>query len=98
LVAQVPVSHVPFDAADGYGGIFLSQCADCLALSLLRADPAADGGERVLALQYPYCLRHVALAHRLDELWYIHVHRAAAHAHALGTLDAARGLFLDHFI
>ncbi len=50
LVAKVPVRHVPFDAADGDGGVLLAQGADRFALSFLRADPAADGGERVLAL------------------------------------------------
>ena len=93
LCSQLPVGHVALQAADGHGRALLGQHADLLALGLLRADAAADGGQVVLALQDLDGRGHVARrAAALMNSGMSHLHRAALAAGGLLALEAALGL------
>ena len=63
-----------------------------LALVLLRAHAAADGGEHALLVDDIEAPAEVALANLLDEVRDVDVDRAALHALGLLAVEAAVGL------
>ena len=78
--------------ADGHGRALLAQHAAALALVLLRADAAGDGGQRVVLAQLGRRGKIVARIDQRHDLLDLHAHRAIDDAAGLGALDAARGL------
>ncbi len=87
-----PVGNVALQGADRDRRALLGPDADALALDLLRADPARDAGEGVVAEQRFRCAGHVADPQQLDETRDVDADGAARDAHRVLALQAALGL------
>ena len=83
------VGGEPLKAADGHGFSLLPEDADLLALVLLRADAAADGGEGVRFLEFERRLDELPFGDQLDESRDIDIDGASGNAAGLLALDAA---------
>ena len=84
------------EAADAHRVALYAAHAFGLALRLLRADAAADGGQVVGQADDVVGLVELALLDVGDELGDVHAHRAAGHARRVFAADAARGLLAGH--
>ena len=93
-VSHVPVGHKPLQPADGHGLALDAPHALGLALALLGADAAGDGGQAVGIGDDLVGALEVSLGHLGDEFRNAHIDRAALHAHGVGTVQAAGGLLL----
>ncbi len=91
-VGQVPVGHVALQPPDGHRLALLAQHAQRLALGLLGADAAADGGQVVVGLEGAGRARHVALLQALDKGRDVDAHRTALDAFGPLALQAAHRL------
>ena len=82
-VFEIPVRNKAFQPANA--DRFSLDAADTLglALALLRADPAADGRQRVCLLNHRIGLGKFTLCHMRDKLGDPHVHRAARNTGAV---------------
>jgi hypothetical protein len=87
-----PVGDEALQAADGHGLLLLAEDADLLALVLLRADAAADGGKEVGILDGRHRAGHVLVHDGLDEGRDVDRHGAALDAEGLLAHEAARSL------
>ena len=86
------VGDKPLQVANGDGRALLAQHASALALVLLRADAAGDGGQNVVLAHFG---RRGKIVAGIDEGHYfldLYAHRAVDDAGGLGACDAARGL------
>ena len=97
-VAARPVADVAFEVADGHRQAFVAADALDLALRLLRADAAGDGGQGVVVEQAVRGLRQVALGEQLDEARDVDAHRAAGDALGVLALEAALGFEQGHLL
>ena len=86
------VAEEALELADCDGLALLVEDAVALALVLLRAHAAADGGEHALLVDDIEAPAEVALANLLDEVRDVDVDRAALHALRLLAVEAAVGL------
>ena len=96
LARQVGVAEEALEPTDGDGLALLGQHAGGLALLLLRAHAAADGGQRVALLEYRDAARQVALDDGADEGLDVDVDGAALLAGGVLALQAALGLGERH--
>ena len=85
-----------FEVADGHGLTLFADDAFALALDLLRTDPAADGGQGILAPEIADRAGHVALGEEVDESGDIDTHRTTGDTTGLLALQASRCLILGH--
>ena len=76
------------ELADCHGLALAAKDALALALVLLRAHAAADGGEQVIGLDGRERPRPVLFANLLDELRDMDAYRAAVHAERLLAVEA----------
>ncbi len=86
------VGDKALEVADGDGRAFLAEDASALALVLLRADAAGDGGQRVVFAQLGRGGKIVAGIDEGHDFFDLDAHRAIDDAAGLGAVDAARGL------
>ena len=97
-VGVVVVGHEPLQAADAHRLTFDATDALALALVLLGADTAADGGQAVGGGDDAEGLVKLALRHLGDELGDMYVHGAAVHALGVLAVQAPLGLVDGHFL
>ena len=95
-VFTVPVGHKALQAADAHGLVLDAAGALALALALLGADTAADGGQGRGAGNDLIGGFKVALGHMTDELGDIDAHGAAGLAGLILAVDAALCLVHGH--
>ena len=88
-VGGVPVGHEPLQTADTHALTLDAADALALALILLGADAAADGGQGVGGGDDLVGFLKLARGDPIDELGDADVHRAALHAQGLLALQAA---------
>ncbi len=86
------VAHHALELADGHGLALTAEDALALALVLLRAHAAADGGQQVVALDGLERAGPVLIADLCDEAGNVHADGAALHAQGLLAIEAAVGL------
>ena len=96
-VGVVPVGHEALQAADGNGLKLHAEVALALALGLLRADTAADGGQRGGLGDNLISALEVAFAHLGNEIGNGDVDGAAAHAGTVLAVEAAVGFLQGDF-
>ena len=96
-VLAVPVGHEALQTADADRLILDAAGALALALALLRADAAADGGQGGGAVDDLIGGLEVALGHMADELGDVDADGAAGLAGLILAVDAALGLVHGHF-
>ena len=96
-VLAVPVGHEALQTADADRLILDAAGAFALALALLRADAAADGGQGGGAVDDLIGGLEVALGHMADELGDVDTDGAAGLAGLILAVDAALGLVHGHF-
>ena len=75
---RVPVGDEPFDAVDVDRAV--NRVAAAVRLARMRADPPADGGQRVGVLDDGQRLREVSTGDMVDVLLNVDVGRTAKHA------------------
>ena len=97
-VGIVIVRHKPLQTADAHGLTLDAPDALALALVLLGADTAADGGQAVGGGDDAEGLVELAFRHLGDELGNMYVHGAAVHALGVLAVQAALGLVDSHFL
>ena len=95
-VFAMPVGHKALQAADAHGLVLDAAGALALALALLGADTAADGGQGGGAGNDLIGGFKVALGHMTDELGDIDAHGAAGLAGLVLAVDAALCLVHGH--
>ena len=95
-VHALMVGHKAFQPAYGHRFALDCQNAQFLALFFLRADPSADGRERVGFLQLLGGLVELAFLHQCQESGDVVVYRASLDAARLLALQAAAGLQHGH--
>ena len=91
-VLTVPVGHKALQTADGHRLTLDSTDAAGLALALLGAHAAADAGQGVGVGDDLIGGLEVALGHLGDKLGDADIHRTAAHAGLMLTVEAAGSL------
>ncbi len=91
-VLIVPVGHKALQTADANGLALDAADAVLLALALLGADAAADGGQRAGLVDHLIGTLEIMLIDLLDELRDLHVDGAAAHAGMVLAVEAAGSL------
>ena len=96
-VLPVPVGNEPLQTADGDAFALDAPDALALALALLRADTAGQGGQGVGGCNDLVSGLEIALMHLGDELGDADVDGAALHALGLLAVQAAACFFHRHF-
>ena len=96
-VGIVIVGHKTLQAADTHALALDAADALTLALILLRADTAADGGQRVGRGNDLKCAVEVALGNAGDKLGNTYIHGAAGNALGVLAVEAALCLINGHF-
>ena len=86
------VAEEALELADGDGAVLVVKDAVALALVLLRADAAADGGKQARLANDVEAATEVSLADLLDEAGDVDVDRAALDALGVLAVEAAVGL------
>jgi len=97
-VVAVPVSNKALQTADADGLALDAAHALTLALMLLRADTAANGGQRAGLRDHMVSSFEITLGYMLDEAGNIDLNRAAAAAGVVLALQAALGLVNGHLL
>ena len=95
-VLAVPVGDEALQTADADGLALDAAHALALALLLLRADTAADGGQGAVLEDLVVSALEVLLADAGDELRDLDIDRAAGHAGRARAIQAAVGLIARH--
>ena len=96
-VLAVPVGHEALQTADADRLILDAAGTLALALALLRADAAADGGQGGGSVDDLISGLEVSLGHMADELGDVDADGAAGLAGLILAVDAALGLVHGHF-
>ena len=86
-----PIGDESFEVADRHRLGLLAADALHLALGFLRAYPAGDGGQGIVAKQAAGRAGQVTLHDEIEKARDVHHHRAALHAFRFLALDAALG-------
>ena len=97
-VLTVPVGHKALQTADADRLALDAAHALALALSLLRADAAADGGQGGGRGQHLVSALHILVGDALDKRGDVNLNRAGAAAGLFRAVQAALGLVHGHFI
>ena len=97
-VLAVPIRDKALQTADGDRFALDAAHALALALVLLRADAAADGGQRGGRGQHPISALHILVGDALDERRDVNLNRAGAAAGLRRAVEAALGLVHGHVV
>jgi hypothetical protein len=98
FLAARPVPDIPLQIADGDRQAFVAADALDLALGLLRADPARDGRQGVVAEKALGGLGQVALGKQFDEARDVDAHGTTANALGVAAEEAALGFEQRHLL